>query len=46
MAIVRHIAMNLIRNPKDKHSLKNRRKLANLNPEYLETLIRNQSPLT
>lgn len=43
MALVRHIAMNLVRNPKDKHSLKVRRKLANLNPDYLETLIR-QSP--
>jgi hypothetical protein len=33
-------SMNLVRNPKDKHSLKVRRKLANLNPDYLETLIR------
>jgi hypothetical protein len=40
MALVRHIAMNLVRNPKDRHSLKVRRKLANLNPDYLETLIR------
>jgi predicted transposase YbfD/YdcC len=40
MAIVKHMAMNLVRNPKDKHSLKNRRKLANLNPDYLEALIR------
>jgi predicted transposase YbfD/YdcC len=46
MALVRHIAMNLVRNPKDKHSLKVRRKLANLNPDYLETLIRQQSSLT
>lgn len=46
MALVRHIAMNLVRNPKDKHSLKVRRKLANLNPDYLETLIRQPSPLT
>ena len=30
--------MNLARNPNDKHSLKVRRKLANLNPDYLETL--------
>jgi hypothetical protein len=44
MAVIRHMAMNLVRNPKDKHSLKNRRKLANLNPDYLETLIR-QTPL-
>ena len=46
MAIVKHMAMNLVRNPKDKHSLKVRRKLANLNPDYLETLIRQTRPLT
>jgi predicted transposase YbfD/YdcC len=46
MAIVKHMAMNLVRNPKDKHSLKVRRKLANLNPDYLETLIRHTHPLT
>ena len=46
MALVRHIAMNLVRNPKDKHSLKVRRKLANLNQDYLETLVRQNSPLT
>ena len=46
MALVKHMAMNLVRNPKDKHSLKVRRKLANLNPGYLETLIRQSSPLT
>jgi predicted transposase YbfD/YdcC len=40
MAVVKHMAMNLIRNPKDKHSLKVRRKLANLNHDYLEKLIR------
>jgi predicted transposase YbfD/YdcC len=45
MAVVKHMAMNLVRNPKDKHSLKVRRKLANLNPNYLETIIR-QTPLT
>ena len=44
MAVVKHMAMNLVRNPKDKHSLKVRRKKANLNPDYLETLIR-QSPV-
>jgi predicted transposase YbfD/YdcC len=43
MAVVKHMAMNLVRNPKDRHSLKVRRKLANLNPDYLEALIR-QSP--
>src|SRR3546814_15664384 len=46
MAIVKHIALNLVRNPKDGHSLKVRRKLANLNPDYLETLIRQSAPLT
>lgn len=46
MAIVKHMAMNLVRNPKDKHSLKVRRKLANLNSDYLETLIRQNQPLT
>jgi hypothetical protein len=39
MAIIKHIAMNLVRNPKDSHSLKNRRKLANLNQDYLARLI-------
>jgi predicted transposase YbfD/YdcC len=46
MAIVKHMAMNLVRNPKDKHSLKARRKLANLNPDYLENLIRQNAALT
>jgi hypothetical protein len=46
MAVVKHMAMNLVRNPKDKHSLKVRRKLANLNPDYLETLIRQTDTLT
>jgi predicted transposase YbfD/YdcC len=46
MAVVKHMAINLVRNPKDKHSLKVRRKLANLNPDYLETLIRQTAPLT
>ncbi len=46
MAIVKHMAMNFIRHPKDRHSLKNRRKLACLNCDYLESLIRNQPALT
>lgn len=46
MAVVKHMAMNLVRNPKDRHSLKVRRKLANLNPDYLENLVRNSTPLT
>lgn len=39
MALVKHIAMNLVRNPNDKHSLKVRRKKANLNDDYLQSLI-------
>ncbi len=46
MAVVKHMAINLVRHPKDKHSLKVRRKLANLNPDYLQNLIRQTSPLT
>jgi predicted transposase YbfD/YdcC len=46
MAVVKHMAMNLVRNPKDKHSLKVRRKLANLNPDYLENIIRQIPALT
>jgi hypothetical protein len=46
MAIVRDMAMNLIRHSRDKHSLKNRRKLACLNVDYLEGLIRNQTAPT
>lgn len=46
MAIVRHMAMNLVRNPKDKHSLKVRRKLANLSPDYLHSLIKPPASLT
>jgi predicted transposase YbfD/YdcC len=40
MATVRHIAMNLLRTPKDKHSLKVRRKSAAWDTAYLETLLR------
>jgi predicted transposase YbfD/YdcC len=46
MAVVKHMAMNLVRNPKDKHSLKVRRKLANLNPDYLQGLILQTVSLT
>jgi len=46
MAVVKHMAMNLLRNPKDRHSLKSRRKLACLNSEYLEGLLRYPTPLT
>jgi len=33
----------MIRKPKDKHSLKNRRTLASLNQDYMEALIRQTS---
>ncbi len=46
MAVIKHMNVNLIRDPKDRHSLKTRRKLANLNPDYLEFLIRQTPPLT
>jgi hypothetical protein len=46
MAVIKHMNVNLIRNPKDKHSLKTRRKLANLNPNYLDFPIRQTPPLT
>lgn len=46
MAVVKHMAMNLVRKPKDRHSLKVRRKLANLNPDYLECLLRQNCALT
>ncbi len=40
MATVRHMAMNLQRGPKDKHSLKVRRKSAAWDTAYLEALLR------
>jgi predicted transposase YbfD/YdcC len=40
MATVRHMAMNLLRAPKDKHSLKVRRKSAAWDTAYLEALLR------
>ena len=40
MAAVRHMAMNLLRGPKDKHSLKVRRKFAAWDTAYLEALLR------
>ena len=46
MAVVKHMAMNLIRHPRDKHSLKSRRKLGRLNDNYLAGLIRHQPTLT
>ena len=46
MVVVEDIATNSVRNPKDRHGLKNRRKLANLNPGGLGTLIRRPAPST
>jgi predicted transposase YbfD/YdcC len=40
MAVVRHMAMNLLRQAKPTSSLKNRRKRAGWNTAYLESLIR------
>lgn len=40
MTIVKHMAMNLVRQAKPTTSLKNRRKLAAWNHDYLETLLR------
>lgn len=39
MAIVRHFAINLVRNVKDKRSIKLRRKCAGWDTNYLETLL-------
>ena len=46
MAVVKHMAINLVRKPKDKHSLKVWRKLANLNHRYLESQLRQNAALT
>jgi hypothetical protein len=40
MAVVKHMAMNLLRHAKPAISLKNRRKRAGWNIAYLESLIR------
>ena len=40
MATVRHMAMNLLRGPKDRHSLKVRRKSAAWDTAYLEAMLR------
>ena len=39
MAIVRHFALNLVRQAKDKRSIKRRRKLASWNPQYLLDIL-------
>jgi len=41
MAVVRHFALNLIRNANDKKSLKLRRKIASWNTAYLSSLFVN-----
>lgn len=41
MAVVRHFALNLVRNAKDKKSLKTRRKLAAWDTNYLHALLVN-----
>jgi predicted transposase YbfD/YdcC len=46
MVTVKHIAINLVRQSIDKHSLKVRRKRANLDPDYLEKLNRHSGSLT
>ena len=43
MAVVRHMAMNLLRQAKPTTSLKNRRKLAGWNLDYLDRLIRDDA---
>jgi predicted transposase YbfD/YdcC len=39
MAVVRHFAINLVRTPNDKRTLKLRRKVAGWNPEYLAGIL-------
>jgi predicted transposase YbfD/YdcC len=39
MAVVRHFALNLVRQTADKRSIKLRRKIAGRNPSYLATLL-------
>ena len=46
MAVIRHCAINLVRAADDKHSLKVRRKKANLEPAYLAKLLTPPDPLT
>ncbi len=40
MAVIKHMAINLLRRAEPTTSLKNRRKLAGWNPGYLDALIR------
>ena len=41
MAVVRHFALNLVRNTTDKKSLKLRRKVASWDTDYLHSLLVN-----
>jgi predicted transposase YbfD/YdcC len=45
MAVIRHMTMNLIR-PKGQAQPQNRRKRANLDPDYLQAITRQPAPLT
>jgi hypothetical protein len=46
LAIVKHMARNLLRHPTDRRSLKNRRKLRCLNADDRKSLISQQPALT
>jgi predicted transposase YbfD/YdcC len=46
MAVVKHMAINLVRSANDRHSHKVRRKKANLNNDYLESIIVQTQKLT
>ena len=39
MAVVRHFALNLVRQAKDKRAIKRRRKVASWNPDYLTEML-------
>ena len=39
MAVVRHFALNLVRQAKDKRAIKRRRKVASWNPDYLAQML-------
>ena len=46
MAVVRHFALNLVRQAKDKRAIKRRRKVASWNPQYLTEMLTTHPPLT
>ena len=39
MAVVRHFALNLVRQAKDKRAIKRRRKMAAWDPKYLAEIL-------